>query len=166
MKKSVAIIISVGLAVSVIINFAIYFNLNDSLKSEKHKTSRLKSEVESLENDLDNCKEINDNLYDKINQQISQIGQLNDQIRAQQIRKRQNSRITYITLMPLNLYSNFQETSAVLTTIPKGEEVYVEDSFFSHMWKVTYNGQVGWILNGKDDMSSFPNKIPTLRRKN
>ena len=56
-----------------------------------------------------------------------------------------DSKPSYITTTTLNMREGMSTFYAVITRIPKGEDVKVINSFFGDWWEVYYNGKKGYV---------------------
>ncbi len=102
-------------------------------------TEDYKNQIEELEEEVVKYAE----QYYLIKNELDQRNKINTKYKLPVYSLEEN--LPYRTLYDLDLKTEMTPNCAVITTIPAGAKVNVEESFFGTIWKVSYKGKTGWV---------------------
>lgn len=147
-------IISIGvfmiLAVSIVLNFYFYFEIESK---EKFYINELNSQFEIYESSIESALEEKEDY--RIQASVAEY-ELNNIKERQKIQiKDKSNNLTYQALKSLDLRAFQTSGSAVIERIGKGEKFVVINSFFSENWEIEYNGKRGWISVREDVYNEY-----------
>lgn len=102
-------------------------------------TEDYKNQIEELEEEVVKYAE----QYYLIKNELDQRNKINTKYKLPVYSLEEN--LHYRTLYDLDLKTEMTPNCAVITKIPAGAKVNVEESFFGTIWKVSYKGKTGWV---------------------
>jgi hypothetical protein len=140
-KKTLIIIstLSVLLITSIILLILVSKESNQKSNDLKWLSEDYQNKIDELEEDVVQYAE----QYYLIKNELDQRNKISTKYKLPVFSLEEN--LPYRTLYDLDLKTEMTPNCAVITTIPAGAKVNVEESFFGTIWKVSYKGKKGWV---------------------
>ena len=140
-KKTLIIIstLSVLLITSIILLILVSKESNQKSNDLKWLSEDYQNKIDELEEDVVQYAE----QYYLIKNELDQRNKISTKYKLPVFSLEEN--LPYRTLYDLDLKTEMTPNCAIITTIPAGAKVNVEESFFGDIWKVSYKGNTGWV---------------------